>query len=158
SLVAESAAKIESTWQQQRSDIGNIFEAANTYMEEAIGKSGTLSQETEDDAAAQDKNSRDLVEQWSSGADPSLLADKDAAIAALNNLKIKAQDNLAKSVESRAKKLEDYAQNIQSAVVATKDAQVQSVRETAEQAVQQVRDALQEAFQAIQATRERYLE
>ena len=158
SLVAESAAKIESTWQQQRSDIGNIFEAASTYMEEAIGKAGRLSQETEDDAAAHDKNSRDLVEQWSSGADPSLLADKDAAIASLNNLKTKAQDNLAKSVESRAKRLEDYTANIQSAVTATKDAQVQSVRETAEQAVQQVRDTLQEAFQAIRATRERYLE
>lgn len=157
-LASHTTSRMEATAAEQRAEIGNIFEAAATSMEAAIARAASLFHDAEEIATTQDRATRDLVEQWSSGADPSLLADRDAATEALNRLKAAAQRDLTTVLDARAEKLEQHAQEVQAAMLSMREARVQAVRDTAQQAIQQVRDALQEAFQVIQLTREHYLE
>jgi hypothetical protein len=157
-LASDTTSRMEATAAEQRTEIGNIFETAATYMEEAIARAASLFHDAEEIATTQDKATRELVEQWSSGTDPSLLSDRDAATEALNRLKAAAQEDLSTVLDARAEKLEQHAQEVQAAMLSVRETQVQAVRDTAQQAIQQVRDALQEAFQVIQLTREHYLE
>src|SRR5579875_2076633 len=155
---SESQAALEAIAQERRGQLEKIFSDAAAYMEEQGAAAQKTLQEAESLATENDTASRQLVETSAAGTHPALTGDKESVIQALQQLKGKAAGDLQAAVDSRCDQLDKSGQAALSGLSARRAEMAASVSAEADKAISLIKKSIQDALQAIEATRERYLE
>ena len=157
-LTKECLNTIESVGKGQQFGLEELFNSTNARLEEIISTVETRLKSAKQEITDNDEACMKTSEASRVEDEPAFSREKQAAIAALNECRTKADNALETHISSSCLDLEHLSEEMQEDLAKQRQDWTAQVRTTADENINKVKQAIQDAFQAIDSAKEKHMD
>jgi hypothetical protein len=157
-LTKECLNTIESVGKGQQFGLEELFNSTNARLEEIISTVETRLKSAKQEITDNDEACMKTSEASRVEDEPAFSREKQAAIAALNECRTKADNALETHISSSCLDLENLSEEMQEDLAKQRQDWTAQVRTTADENINKVKQAIQDAFQAIDSAKEKHMD
>ena len=157
-LTRECLTTIESVGKGQQFGLEELFNSTNARLQEIITTVETRLKSAKQEIIDNDEACMKTSEASRVEDEPAFSREKQAAIAALNECRTKADNALETHISSSCLNLEHLSEEMQEDLSKQRQDWTAQVRTTADENINKVKQAIQDAFQAIDSEKEKHMD
>jgi len=157
-LTKECLNTIESVGKGQQFGLEELFNSTSARLEEIISTVETRLKSAKQEITDNDEACMKTSEASRVEDEPAFSREKQAAIAALNECRTKADNALETHISSSCLDLEHLSEEMQEDLAKQRQDWTAQVRTTADENINKVKQAIQDAFQAIDSEKEKHMD